>query len=304
MRASLIPTSIAIAVFLSILHYAVATILPSDKRLPDRGPIAAAQQFILNDVSPDIVILGSSFADRLDPFNTNPQVEMITINGGSAFDGLAMLQARSNQEKNLPNVVAIEVNRLIVYEEKDWLKKMLSQPNKWMWSKIKSFQDANRPTSIFGWPIHVALNKANLILAQKLKLAGDKSKLNLPEDEETQSQLLELNLIEQRKYLETGISQDQLVKIHQKLSKHTEGLREKGVHIVFFHMPIHFSLENLSTPKKLNKVISESFEKESWDWVEEVDAQNFNFTDGIHLDPESAQRYHAILSEKLNQALN
>lgn len=280
-------------------HYLVTVILPESKRLPERGPIAAAQKFILQDSTSKRVVVGSSFADRLDPFNSDPATTMITINGGSAFDGLALIKERA-ATKNLLDVIAIEVNRLIVFDEKEWVEQLLKSPNKKIWKSAAILRDHNRPFSVIGWPIHTVLNKVYLTLSTP----PSKKESIANVDEEIESEIqerLDRNIAEQKKYLETGIEDEKLLKILEKLENYVKEFQSQGTKVVFFNMPIHPELEVLETPSKLLAGVREKFPESEYLWLEDVDASQYNYTDGIHLDPESAQRYHGILTRKFEE---
>lgn len=270
-------------------HWVVISVLPESKRLPDRGPIAAAQKFILKPESPELVIAGSSFADRLDPFNQAAGTEMITINGGSAFDGLLMVKERS-QSFPAPSRIAIEVNRLIVLEEKDWVTEIFKRPYSAMWKKVPVLRDANRPVAIIGWPTHTAMNKLTMAVASKI-LNPPSHALEGSESSEAENQRLERNLKEQAEYLSTPVSDEHLEAICGKLEEYLKYFEEAGTRVALFRMPIHPSLEVLDTPARLSSLLKARFPDSEYLWIPDVDSSQYQYTDGIHLDPPSAQMY-------------
>ena len=292
-RSKLIARSGLCFLIVIISHYLVTTTLPDSKRLPERGPIVAAQKFILQEKTPRCVIVGSSFADRLDPFNTDPETTMITINGGSSFDGLALIKERSSSQTP-PKIIAIEINRLIIYDEKEWVTKLLSETNKKIWKSTPFLRDYNRPLSILGWPIHTGFNKLYLTVTSKLPLF----KTTDAKSTELQDRF-NRNIAGQKEYLEAGIEDDKISSITSKLREYVKEFSDRGAHIILFCMPIHPDLEKLETPRKLLAGIKNGFPAPEFSWLENVDAAEYEYTDGIHLAPKSAEKYYTILTDKI-----
>lgn len=289
--APIIVSSLIFAAVFIGMHWIVVKVLPESKRLPERAPIDWTQNFLLSPDKPNRIVAGSSYADRLTPHNSDPDTLMININGGSAFDALAMLEKIDDADYT-PNLMAIEINRLTVLEPKDWLVEMLDEPSYSAWKSIPMLREKNRPMSIAGWPIHVLMNKVYLTGMERLEPAGSASNIDVLQPD---PKLLEMNIQDQKKYLEDPVDNEDLAAIVYKLEKAVSKLQKDGCQVVFFHMPIHAELHFLDGPRSLFRAMKQAFPEERYDWVPEVDPGDYVFTDAVHMDGPSASRYMKFL---------
>lgn len=283
------------AVFIG-MHWLVVKVLPESKRLPERAPIDWTQNFLLSPDKPARIVAGSSYADRLTPHNSDPDTLMININGGSAFDALAMLDKIKDTEYT-PSLMAIEINRLTVIEPKDWLVEMLAEPSYSAWNSVPMLREKNRPMSIAGWPIHVLMNKLYLTGMERLGPPGSAANIDVLEPD---PKLLEMNIEDQKKYLEDPVDDEKLAAIVYKLEKAVSKLQKNGCQVVFFHMPIHAELNFLDGPRSVFKAIRQAFPEDRYDWVPEVDPGDYIFTDAVHMDSPSASRYMKFLENAIS----
>lgn len=289
------------------LHWVTTRIIPESKRLPERDPIAWAQYFFLRSQKPETLILGSSIADRLDPFNKDPRTTMITINGGSSFDGLAILGALDNPD-DLPKVVAIEINRLVVLHPKEWLSNLLEENYRHAWENFPILREANRPVALMGWPIHVTLNKAAITLNARNGLITASEPVAETAEETAvsaadQSKLLELNIQDKTMELDAELDPKWIQEIVATLDAHITSLEQHNVRVILFHMPIHPELQKLKGPQTILHAIKNAFPESRVPWVPEVSPSDSQYTDAVHLDAESAKAYYEFLISSIDSIL-
>ncbi len=292
--------ALAFSLLFTALHFGAVRVIPETKRMPERDPIDWAQKFLLRESRVHTLIAGSSIADRLDPFNTDDDTVMITINGGSAFDGLLMLESIDGQN-SAPDIVAIEINRLVVLDPKEWLTDTLNPYYRKAWTELPVLREANRPMSIAAWPVQVSLNKAHITLRDKLRTDSPVSEKNgEPESlDEKRAELLRLNILEQKLVLENPVDDQTLKSIVERLNEHIDRLREAGSLVILFHMPVHPELHFLDGPRSLLTHLKDAFPESEIPWVPEVDPGDYQYSDAIHMTPDSARRYFGFLTNSI-----
>lgn len=238
--------------------------------------ISISEHFLFDDEVNEYVILGSSLAKKLH-MKSLSEFTNLSMEGLSIWDGLSLIHLKGK----FPKVVFIEINHLLRTENKAFQEIMFSPVALWLKDASLIFRSDKQPIALVSKMISYPLFKKGLSPSSKAKIEGDKSVNSKAKD-----RFINLKRVEYEK----SISQFELNFQLSKLNLALNELKEKDVKVVFFEMPIEKSLVNLTFAKTIREEITKRFPFISFIRIPD-NVQNYNTTDGIHLDPESAISY-------------
>ncbi len=238
-----------------------------------------AQNFIYDQDSFKNVLIGSSLSHRIVT-DSLPDTYSLAFSGQSIYDGLNILLNRKRNPKN----VFIEMNVVFRPENKDYAASLFSPILFYSAYTFRSLRADKQPIAILG----AIMNR---------KLIGPMLRGNavstLP-NHELFNKMLKLQMADYSKIPPDKIIQDRF----NLLETYVTTLTKRGIHIVFFEMPVDSSLENLAQAKLIRKLYYRKFPEKEFQYLP-LPPGTYQTSDGIHLADDDALRYTRYFRSEL-----
>jgi hypothetical protein len=229
-------------------------------------------------------LLGSSLAARLIEDSLPKNLIVLGLNGQGVLDGLDLISLNSS----IPDTLFIEINVIQRERNKNVIEYLGS-------TKIEL---GIKEQLIFLQERFVPIGLAVTYIEKEFKTLLKKNKIE--ESDNINQAILESQIGLYKKFYNRDLTILEKEVVNEVIKK-LKSLEEKSVKIVFFEMPIHCSLENMELPKSIRKIVNSSFPKENYRYVEKVDCDNYQTTDGIHLSKLSSRKFSSQFRDQICQ---
>jgi len=238
--------------------------------------IVATQTYLYQKDIPDTVIIGSSLSQRLIT-DSLPGYYNLALAGLGPLDGLKVI-TRLNK---YPRVVLIEINLILRIESVDYNKQCLTPSSYYLNKYVPSFKEGMQP-------FNLAYSSLRSFLKQNE--SGDQQpKLDSATFAKTLKMVQGEMMIDQ----DTALVNNQL----SSMENYIRTLEQSNVKVIFYEMPLHSSLYNLSLPNLIRSSVISRFPHTVL--IPSPTDNIFKTQDAQHLDKESAVRYLKYLRERL-----
>jgi hypothetical protein len=248
--------------------------------------VVKAQEFLYNEeISYKNVIVGSSLSNRL-MMDSLPNTYNLAFDGQGVFDGLLILQHKSNLPKN----IFIEMNFILRDENTQFSGSVFSQIMFYPRKYIPSLREDKQPIAILG--------NIPFIVMRKLKDEVPVQENAVNEIKETTPQInplfphmLKIRIEEYSK----EPNKELLKKSFTKLKAMVSEFEKRGSKVLFFEMPVNKNLENLAMPHTLRKAFDDNFPIAKYRYTKLPNSFEYQTTDGVHLNTIEAIKYTTYL---------
>jgi hypothetical protein len=238
------------------------------------------EEFFRAEKTPEVVIIGSSLAERLDFKRDSSCIYNMALGGDSALTGLSAL-ARSER---IPRKVFIEINVPERGINKDLIDKATG-----VLPKLSSiFYIENMPINLLYSFLFFRLQTKKSNIAPEANEAVRQNALSVQRQSYSQtltSETLAKNLAEFRAIVST--------------------LESKGAKIIFFEMPVHPDLENTPRAVQIRTDFKHAFPINKFIGFDELsNGLTIKTGDGLHLIPDEAKNVVLIFKGYFKGACN
>lgn len=257
--------------------------LPGFYAIPgqQRANYLHAQEFVHNAKPDAKVIVGSSMSDRLDGAKLGADHVKLTFPGGGPLTGLELVHGIGRT----PPVLWVETNVILRASEKDLLDDALSPVKRAMREKSPVFKEEGRPSEFGVGFVKSVVGKACKLLEKHNSAA--------PLDKNVLGDVMKAN----REHLDRKPDPKDLAAKVKRLGDLIDEVQSKGGKVALYEMPYDATLTNLAEPSAIRKAMSERFPKDRYRWLEFDQSHAWQTTDGVHLQPEEADKVVARMLE-------
>ena len=251
--------------------------------------LIGAQNFVYNysklDLSKHTIIVGSSKSRKLIIDSLGENIISLAFNGWGAYDGLDLLK----RSKSLPSCILIEK---ISYGNVVTQQEIVS-----IFDPLYSYKEFIKSTQLQNQPVGLLVGflkdqmKAKILASKKLK----RSNVGMYN---SSIQIIKKNY---SKPFDNSTCTSSLDKIKSMVNE----FENKNVKIIFFEVPIDASLMHTSFMDSARNYYTKYFPQSAYSNIDPI-INNYVYSDGIHLLPESALEYTNFLKKclfKINSPL-
>ncbi|MEC4984236.1 MAG: hypothetical protein SAK42_09065 [Oscillatoria sp. PMC 1076.18] len=276
---------IAICLFLITLYQVLiwgGLIPPSSGINQQQENTIKAENYIYDrQLNPELVLVGSSMAARLDAQTIDSNAFNLAMGGISSQTGLAIVQDKPQK----PALVLIEINNTIERgANQDLLSSLYNPLFYYLRLLLPMFSQQYQPVSVFvDW------------------LRGEDSQQGTTIEQvnpEIRNQLIAGYLESWNNNLPDELAQKIRIEAEEIKDVISE-LRGEGVQVALFEMPIAQPLTNTIQQQQTRKLLKELFPNNNYLWLEPPPEKDWITTDGIHLVVSEAQEYGDFLKKQL-----
>lgn len=280
--------SIFVAVSLLIIYELIlrVTTVPWDSSQNDKSAnIISAQNYLYNysdkEIEEDTVILGTSVSRKLIIDSLGKHFVNLSFNAWTVYDGLGVVRMNGSR----PSCLLIETN---------YVKDLVLQPE---------LSDIMEPISYYSGKVFKSLHLANQPAG--LLVGWGKNKLQsridaLREKKREDTGLYNLNVRQNKVFMNETTPDSILTGRFEKLKALITAFQKNHTSVIFFEIPIDPELENTNSMVEVRKYYASFFPKSEFTYIPRPEANNFVYSDGIHLSKESAVKYSLYLKNELS----
>jgi len=248
--------------------------------------IISAQNYMYNysaaEIAKDTVILGTSVSRRLITDSLGKHFVNLSFNAWTVYDGLGVVKMKGKP----PACLLIETNyvkSLVVQPELSGIMEPISYYSGRM---LKSMQLANQPAGLLvGWGKSRMQSRIDAFKEKKRKDTG----------------LYNLNIRQNIGIMNETTPDSILIRRFTALKRMFEEFQEEGTAIIFYEVPIDHKLQNTNSMVEVRKYFNIYFPKKEFRYVSLPKNDNYIYSDGVHLNKESALAYTLYLKTELNK---
>jgi hypothetical protein len=238
-----------------------------------------AEKYLYEDNSNKNVIVGTSLSCRLI-MDSLPNIFNLALGGQSAFDGLYIIRNRGT----FPNTVFIEMNYILKEESKSFLTSINNPLLSTIKKQLLSVREDKQPIAALGDIINIRATKPLF----KLYRSGFAETHSISDKDDNKNLFNEL-IKEQEKNYKLTPNPKYLEETFTKLSKEVDLLKNNGVRVIFFEVPVNERLYNLPMPQLVRKEFFKYFPSNQFKYIIVPDCKGFTTSDGIHLVDDGAK---------------
>lgn len=300
----------AIAIFLLYNGFLLLTDRIIDRKLlaPSnlfQTNVIAGQSYIYDKRDSDVVIVGSSLANRLAVLGLPEKCFNLSLIGYSPRDGLEIIK-RSGAR---PKVILIETN-IIDRERTAVFTDALFLP--WMYTLkryLPALREENQPVNI----IRAAGTQALRQLKHYYRRLAKKPEAGISQSEvialdndtpEMRRRIMDLELPINIKGHSKTPDEAHLDAMTAELKQYIQFFEGRNVQIIFFEMPEAQIFYDSNRMRALRAALSKGFPRENYRYLTSSNWSDYTTTDGVHLDPVSRDKYTAWLTTQLSRYLH
>jgi hypothetical protein len=238
------------------------------------------EEFFRAEKTPEVVIIGSSLAERLDFKRDSSCIYNMALGGDSALTGLSAL-ARSER---IPRKVFIEINVPERGINKDLIDKATG-----VLPKLSSiFYIENMPINLLYSFLFFRLQTKKSNIAPEANEAVRQNALS----------------VQRQSYSQT-LTSETLAKNLAEFRAIVSALESKGAKIIFFEMPVHPDLENTPRAVQIRTDFKHAFPINQFIGFDELsNGLTIKTGDGLHLIPDEAKNVVLIFKGYFKGACN
>lgn len=254
--------------------------------------IKAQEYLYSNTDSVEKIIVGTSLADRL-VIGYLPDMYNLSMGGLGIFDGLQTIVKKGVY----PKTIFIEMNKLDRKPSTDFTTSLNNPIMTFLRQHFISIRDGKHPMGVIAIPYGEKVAAYGLYIAQTglHSITGKIVDREVQKTEEIDiiAKILP-RLLEEESHIPNKVD---LEKDALSLKYYVDILEKNDVTIVFFEMPIDYRLCGLNRPIAIRNQFYKTFPPNRYRYIN-IPNCNYNTTDGLHLDKESAKRYTIFFKEE------
>lgn len=263
--------------------------------------LVKAERYLYTDSISSLptVMVGSSMTMRIGNI---PDTYNMGLHGQSAIDGIKIILQKSSS----PKQVLVEINTVNINEKKEFTALISNPIMNFMRSNFVGMREGKQPTVFFKT---LFVNKI-LNISNKAEDEPNSHASNSSEDSEdtfssynTDENPLPEELIKINLKAYSAIPEG-LEKNINTLAHYINILESRGTEIIFFEMPIHRDFCNLELPAAVRACVHKTFPPDKYNYIPNVDCNEYKTTDPLHLDLESGKKYTLFLKTALKDIEN
>jgi len=264
--------------------------IPTDTSQNDKSAnLISAQNFIYNlpatEVEKDTVIIGSSISRKLVTDSLGKNFYNLAFNAWSSYDGLQIVKLTKKKPACLLIEMNIVGNQHLQEDVVNSLDPISYYPNK----TFKSLQLQNQPVGL-----------AIGYLKDKLKARMEEMKKKKRENEELYKLNVKMKKEEFMHTLPDSVFENRLAVLKTLIDE----FKAQNIGIVFFEAPFDGELEQTAAVLTTRKYFQRYFPDTAYTYLPMPAVNNFVYSDGLHLNIESAMTYTLFLKNELNSIKN
>ncbi len=241
--------------------------------------IIKAQRYIYRNTDIDSVVVGTSLSARIRKDLMPEEFFNMSFTGGSIFSGLEVIK-RSNR---YPDVLFIETNLLMMPIDTSFMDGLFTP-------LIYSLRDYVPALRMEYQPVSFVQPKLQKLIVpfvnQKPESKKNMFDVILPMQQKGYAQKPDAKMFAER-----------LEMLHSAVCS----LLSEGVVPVFLEMPVHQSLVDSPKANFTRTALLRIFPPESYPWLAIPDSDQYETSDGHHLDEQSAEDFTIFLRSQLAQ---
>jgi len=285
----MIKKSIIFAVILLLAYEAIIRVshLQWDTSQNDKSVnLISAQNFIYNisdaAIEKDTIIIGSSVSRKLVTAALGQNYYNLAFNAWSSYDGLELIKLAHKKPACLLIETNVVGNQSLQQDVTGSLSPVSYYPNK----LLKSFQLQNQPVGLLIGAIKEKM-KARMEEMKRLKRENqDLYNYNIKMEKEKQMNVLPDSVYTAR---------------FTVLKKLVEDFKKQNIQIIFFEIPFDKELENTATMVTNRKFFRQYFPETEYRYVALPAANDYVYSDGLHLSQQSALPYTLYLKNEIEK---
>ncbi|NJN27700.1 MAG: hypothetical protein HC819_17900 [Cyclobacteriaceae bacterium] len=289
----MIRISIITAVSL-ILLYNLYLILIFDDKIEiyaqniSQDNLIKVQEYLFAEKQPEIVIVGSSLAAKLD-MNQLKGFFNLAFRGRSIYDGFNIIMDR----KGKPNIVLVEYNAILKPPS-------LSIFNDDIFGKIDRVIKSNIPSQRAKYqPVNLVISMAYMYISES-KRHNDNHSIESDSDKSSLIEEDKIRVNENALVMEEEIPDDSVFKSSFTLLKdYVEHLKKQDIQIIFFEMPVNEAICDSEAHRKIRSMVKENFPSDEFFYIKPDECSKYTTKDRIHLTEESAIRFTRYLKAQI-----
>ena len=242
-----------------------------------QGNIINAEEYILNkSKSVENVIVGSSLSYRLFSKYFPSNYWNLSQGGGSFAQGVEIIKSSGK----FPKVILLEYN---ILERTITLGENL-KPGKFdvaLKNSLKINQTKNKPVDYMINLLYQSLNRKE------------------PAETKPNQKSMNVMMALQKEEFNKSLNLDRAKRNITFLKESVEFFENNGVCVIFYEMPIACELSISTKSDDVRKIIFNNFPKNQYKYLPPYPCENYNTTDGVHLNQKSAKRLSTQMVEDI-----
>ncbi|HUM66392.1 MAG TPA: hypothetical protein PLV32_11120, partial [Chitinophagaceae bacterium] len=249
----MIRNSLLTALALLLLHALFVYVNPiSGKQYALQGNTIKAQHFIYGDTDANIII-GSSLSNRL-VMDSLQGMTNLSFSGQGIFDGLCIL----SHSGMVPRTVFVETNIMTRSENKNFTSYINSPILSPLKRAIPSLRDEHQPVGMLGESIIRGLKGENPDDETPDNMAAQR-----PKDDAFFKEILALQAESYNEPPDTTMLRSRF----EDLANAVNALKQNGVRVIFFEMPVNETLCDLPEPRMIREYYRRYFPEDEYDYI-------------------------------------
>jgi hypothetical protein len=278
--------AIAAAVALFLIWMVAVRYLPTDLDSSQTlwgDNVVHAQDYLYAEIgATDLTIVGSSLSENLILKEINGRrVHNLGFSGQGVNDGLNVIMGTDK----LPAYVLVEMNVIMQAENEQFRKAVLRPAANLARQHLPVLRQRYQPIGVL----------KGLLLGQSI---GGEIKDSLRD-----RPINQLSLDQKIKNYAKGVDRTELMKVLGPLSERLRWLRDQGVQILFYEMPVHSELCQAPTAVAIREGFHAVFPPAEFSYVPQPECADYATTDGHHLGELSNANYSDWLGREIGLLL-
>lgn len=255
--------------------------------------VIKAERYIYNHNrnQDQILLVGSSMANRLQPEDMGDRTFNLAMQGANSLTGLQI----ALQAKTKPDLIMVELNETIgLGVDRDMMATLYQPFLYYLRLYFPMFRQEYRPVSVL-----VSSLRSSSKQSQSQLTAKQQDKLQI-KDEQLRKKIIQ-DVVESRSKQLTPEMEANLRQQAALLKEQIQQLQQAGVKVILFDIPGEPEVQNTVRQKQTRAILQEVFPADTFAWLAEPPHQNWVTSDGVHLIYSNAQEYAMFMKSQLMQ---
>ena len=245
------------------------------------------------------IIVGSSLAERILT-DSLPQTVNLAFGGESIYDGIAIVKAK----KKYPRFLLIETNMVMRPVNSNFTSQFSNPFLLFLKKYVVSFREDKKPVVALAEGAKGLVHQA-VLLKQKLHSTGTNTPVPAPVNDKVvyggaTKWAVEMNRKDFSQLPTAKVIDDKFKKLQQEV----DFFKKKGCEIVFFEMPINYTLVATPLPVEIRKDFLKYFPENEFKYIKVPENMRVETTDGIHMNYQDATVYTSYLKSSIDSIIS
>jgi hypothetical protein len=270
---------------------------PSDGIHQQERNLIKIERFFYSDRPENkIVFVGSSLTDNLPTNLISANIVNLGMSGGSSQTGLEIIKII----KSKPNLVLVEItdtiDRGINNEFVSYFQDNISYLSRLYLPMLRA---QYRPVSVFVSYLQKLNNNEQKNKQESLNIKKEESQnKSVPNTSELEKIIIN-RLIKENSRKLTPVEIDLITQQAQVIQHQIATLRENQIRVLLYRVPLETQLNDTTRQKEIHQILTSFFPQDTYKWLPELPTKEWKTYDGVHLKPESAQKYIEYLKDSI-----